>query len=221
MTHGRNGHGLSLTFSTTMSVCAAPLTIVEKIVEDQDEIIHSPFEKQPEVCPMPPWYSSLSHTIEMVAKNLTQLAALNDIYETHEGLLCIDRFVSATVPKVSLIHYLTRLSHLTTSNSIFQVAYFYLATFIDCSSHMVDKNQIYVLTSRNIHRLIAVAFMLACKYLDDYYFSNKVYAQYSGLPLSELNALELEFLFRINFQLFISPKQYEDLQAFFNINRPL
>jgi hypothetical protein len=41
--------------------------------------------------------------------------------------------------------------------------------------------------------------MVASKFLDDFYYSNKHWAEIGGISTSELNGLELEFLFRIAF----------------------
>ena len=40
---------------------------------------------------------------------------------------------------------------------------------------------------------------MAAKYSDDVYFNNKYYARVGGISGSEMNALELEFLFRLKF----------------------
>ena len=41
--------------------------------------------------------------------------------------------------------------------------------------------------------------LVAAKYSDDIYFNNKYYARVGGISGSEMNALELEFLFRLKF----------------------
>ena len=64
------------------------------------------------------------------------------------------------------------------------------------------------LTSNTIQRLLLVAIMIAAKYLDDRVCSNTCWAQIGGLRLAELNALELEFLFAIDFDLSVHPEDY-------------
>mmetsp|Transcript_20063 Transcript_20063/g.34545 ORF Transcript_20063/g.34545 Transcript_20063/m.34545 type:complete len:103 (+) Transcript_20063:836-1144(+) len=51
--------------------------------------------------------------------------------------------------------------------------------------------------------------MLSAKFLDDTYYNNAYYAKVGGLPLSELNSLELHFLAMIRFNLSITPEVYE------------
>lgn len=43
--------------------------------------------------------------------------------------------------------------------------------------------------------------MLAAKFFDDAYYNNAYYAKVGGIVVTELNLLEVEFLFRIQFQL--------------------
>ncbi|GAB4817874.1 hypothetical protein N2152v2_004920 [Parachlorella kessleri] len=42
--------------------------------------------------------------------------------------------------------------------------------------------------------------MLACKFMDDRYFTNNYYAQVGGVSLQELNSLELELLGRLGYR---------------------
>ena len=65
------------------------------------------------------------------------------------------------------------------------------------------------LTSRNFQRLFLVAVMLAAKFLDDSYYSNKHWAEVGGMSTAELNCLELEFLFRLGFSLALSREEYD------------
>jgi hypothetical protein len=66
------------------------------------------------------------------------------------------------------------------------------------------------LTSCNFQRLFLVAVMLAAKFLDDSYYSNKHWAEVGGMSTTELNCLELEFLFRVGFSLALSREEYDD-----------
>ena len=52
--------------------------------------------------------------------------------------------------------------------------------------------------------------MLAAKFFDDQYYNNAYYAKVGGVPMQEINALEVEFLFMCNFDLFVTRKKYED-----------
>ena len=50
--------------------------------------------------------------------------------------------------------------------------------------------------------------MLAAKFFDDHYFKNGFYAKVGGVPCNEMNSLEVEFLFLINFSLHVPPETY-------------
>mmetsp|Transcript_55738 Transcript_55738/g.147244 ORF Transcript_55738/g.147244 Transcript_55738/m.147244 type:complete len:176 (-) Transcript_55738:116-643(-) len=65
------------------------------------------------------------------------------------------------------------------------------------------------LTSNSFQRLILVAVMLAAKYLDDFYYSNKRWAEIGGISTREINMLELEFLFRLEFSVGITREEYD------------
>lgn len=65
------------------------------------------------------------------------------------------------------------------------------------------------LTPSNFQRLFLVAVMTASKFLDDFYYSNKHWAEVGGIQTGELNRLELEFLFRIGFSLHMQRSEYD------------
>lgn len=65
------------------------------------------------------------------------------------------------------------------------------------------------LTSTNFQRLFLVSVMEAAKFLDDFYFSNKHWAEVGGITTQEINALELEFLFLLEFDLNIQRPEYD------------
>ena len=65
------------------------------------------------------------------------------------------------------------------------------------------------LTSTNFQRLFLVAVMEAAKFLDDFYFSNKHWAEVGGISTQEINALELEFLFLLEFDVNIQRPEYD------------
>lgn len=50
--------------------------------------------------------------------------------------------------------------------------------------------------------------MSAAKFFDDQYYNNAYYAKVGGVPCIEMNALEVEFLFKTNFTLFVTTETY-------------
>jgi hypothetical protein len=51
--------------------------------------------------------------------------------------------------------------------------------------------------------------LLAIKYNEDDYYSNKYYAKVGGINLDELNSLEYNFLILLDFDVFIDEETYE------------
>ena len=64
------------------------------------------------------------------------------------------------------------------------------------------------LTSSTLQRLLLVAAMTATKYLEDVSCSNTRWAVIGGLTLRETNALEIEFLTAMDFNLSVHPDDY-------------
>ena len=57
------------------------------------------------------------------------------------------------------------------------------------------------------------AILLAAKFFDDAYYNNAYYAKVGGVLVSEMNGLEVDFLFRINFSLHVTPEVFEKYRA--------
>ncbi|KAI0397824.1 cyclin-domain-containing protein [Xylariaceae sp. FL0594] len=69
----------------------------------------------------------------------------------------------------------------------------------------------FVVDSYNIHRLIIAGVTCASKFFSDVFYTNSRYAKVGGLPLAELNHLELQFLLLNDFRLCVA---VEDLDAY-------
>lgn len=65
----------------------------------------------------------------------------------------------------------------------------------------------------NVHRVIITSILLAAKFFDDAYYNNAYYAKVGGVLVNELNGLEVDFLFRINFSLHVPPDTFEKYKA--------
>ncbi|CDH53740.1 cyclin-related 2 [Lichtheimia corymbifera JMRC:FSU:9682] len=59
------------------------------------------------------------------------------------------------------------------------------------------------------YRLFTVALMLANKFLDDNTFTNKTWSDVSGMKVTDLNIMELEFLDVLHFGLFVKKDEFE------------
>ncbi|KAL8996695.1 MAG: hypothetical protein Q9169_003867 [Polycauliona sp. 2 TL-2023] len=67
----------------------------------------------------------------------------------------------------------------------------------------------FVVDSFNIHRLTIAAVTCASKFFSDVFYTNSRYAKVGGLPLVELNHLELQFLLLNDFRLSVPVEELE------------
>lgn len=67
----------------------------------------------------------------------------------------------------------------------------------------------FVIDSYNIHRLVIAGVTVASKFFSDVFYTNSRYAKVGGLPLPELNQLELQFLLLNDFRLVISSAEMQ------------
>ncbi|KAK2755553.1 hypothetical protein FQN54_006493 [Arachnomyces sp. PD_36] len=67
----------------------------------------------------------------------------------------------------------------------------------------------FVVDSFNIHRLVIAGVTCASKFFSDVFYTNSRYAKVGGLPLVELNHLELQFLLLNDFRLSVPVEELE------------
>jgi len=63
--------------------------------------------------------------------------------------------------------------------------------------------------SLNVHRLIITGILVAAKFFDDQYFNNAYFGKIGGVSSKEVNLLEIDFIFMINFDLYVETGMYE------------
>ncbi|TVY68907.1 Meiotically up-regulated protein, partial [Lachnellula suecica] len=63
------------------------------------------------------------------------------------------------------------------------------------------------------YRLLTVALMLGNKFLDDNTYTNKTWAEVSGISVTEIHVMEVEFLSNMRYSLLASEAQWKDWQA--------
>ncbi|KAH8811953.1 hypothetical protein F5884DRAFT_750282 [Xylogone sp. PMI_703] len=62
------------------------------------------------------------------------------------------------------------------------------------------------------YRLLTVALMLGNKFLDDNTYTNKTWAEVSGISVNEIHVMEVEFLSNMRYSLLASKEQWEEWQ---------
>lgn len=76
-------------------------------------------------------------------------------------------------------------------------------------SDPTNLSTFFVVDSFNIHRLVIAGVTCAAKFFSDVFFTNSRYAKVGGLPLTELNLLELHFLTLNDFRLQVKVEELE------------
>mmetsp|Transcript_13399 Transcript_13399/g.31415 ORF Transcript_13399/g.31415 Transcript_13399/m.31415 type:complete len:294 (-) Transcript_13399:90-971(-) len=106
-------------------------------------------------------------------------------------------------PPLSACAFVTRVAKYSgASPCCFAVGLIYL-------ERMKKRDPGVCLTPTNFQRLFLISVMTAAKFLDDFYYSNKHWAEVGGLTTQEVNKLELEFLFRMGFSLHMQREEYD------------
>ncbi|KAI9814828.1 MAG: hypothetical protein M1827_003094 [Pycnora praestabilis] len=80
-------------------------------------------------------------------------------------------------------------------------------SLIDADPYNVSH--FFVVDSFNIHRLVIAGVTCASKFFSDVFYTNSRYAKVGGLPLIELNHLELQFLLLNDFRLSVPVEELE------------
>lgn len=134
-------------------------------------------------------------------------------------------FHGTNIPGISLHTYLARvLKYCPVTNEVFLSLLVYFDRIARRANNAKSKTsnkddddedetpeQLFVIDSYNIHRLIVSGITVSSKFCSDIFYKNLRYAKVGGLPLEELNYLELQFLLLLDFKLMIS---VVDLQSY-------
>eukprot|EP00696_Hemimastix_kukwesjijk_P005125 gnl/Hemi2/16515_TR5521_c0_g1_i1.p1 gnl/Hemi2/16515_TR5521_c0_g1~~gnl/Hemi2/16515_TR5521_c0_g1_i1.p1 ORF type:complete len:188 (-),score=30.90 gnl/Hemi2/16515_TR5521_c0_g1_i1:53-616(-) len=140
--------------------------------------------------------------VAVLSHVLTQLVDKNDKAPVADPSN-VTLFHALKPPQISIAKYLERiLKYAYCSKECFVLALIYI-------DRVMQRNTSFVITSFNVHRLMITSIMLAAKFFDDTYCNNAYYAKVGGVPTNELNLLEIEFLFMINFSLNVTGQQFE------------
>lgn len=118
----------------------------------------------------------------------------------------VTKFHALKAPGIGIQLYLERIhKYASCSSQCFILALIYI-------DRLIQRNN-FLLTELNVHRVIVTAILLAAKFFDDAYYNNAYYAKVGGVLISEMNGLEVDFLFRINFSLHVTPQLFEQYRA--------
>ncbi|EEF46675.1 cyclin-U1-1 [Ricinus communis] len=133
----------------------------------------------------------LSHRVDGMSSGLTHLGK------------SLNAFHGVRAPTISIPKYLERLYKYTNcSPSCFVVGYVYI-------DRLLHKHPDSLVISLNVHRLLVTSVMVASKVLDDVHYNNAFYAKVGGVSNAELNRLEIELLFLLDFGVMVSSRIFE------------
>ncbi|KAL4588172.1 hypothetical protein LXL04_001053 [Taraxacum kok-saghyz] len=131
--------------------------------------------------------------LSLLSSLLERRVIKNETTQTKE----VTAFHGSRAPTLTIKEYIDRIfKYSSCSPSCFVVAHVYMDRLIDGG----NVN----LTSLSVHRLLITSIMLAAKFIDDAFYNNAYYAKVGGVTTSELNRLELKFLFGLDFRLHVS-----------------
>ncbi|KAG4301684.1 hypothetical protein PCK1_002169 [Pneumocystis canis] len=169
----------------------------------------------------------IQNVLQMLSSLLLKITQSNDhLHHAHNCRLFASQspnsilllsFHARNIPSISIHAYLVRiLKYCPTTNEVFLSLLVYFDRMSRQSnsrlSRISSKNEptpIFAIDSYNIHRLIIAGITVASKFFSDIFYTNSRYAKVGGLPLSELNHLELQFLLINDFRLMIPLKEMQ------------
>ena len=105
-------------------------------------------------------------------------------------------FTSKFTPKISIGDFVNKIIKFTkTSETTFILGLIYINRFC--------KIKDIILTDYNTHRIFLTSILLAKKYNEDNFYSNKFFSKVCGIKLKDLNVMEYNFLIDISFDLYV------------------
>ncbi|XP_022140365.1 cyclin-U1-1 [Momordica charantia] len=123
-------------------------------------------------------------------------------YHSHIGN-SFNAFQGVRPPGISILKYLERIYKYTNcSPSCLVVGFVYIDRLLHRHPHSL-------VASLNVHRLLVTSVMVASKMLDDVHYNNAFYARVGGVTKGELNKLELELLFLLDFDLTVTARAFQ------------
>ncbi|KAH9921518.1 cyclin-domain-containing protein [Epithele typhae] len=180
--------------STLLRLLASTLTEIASMNTDRDHadpFLSSPHQHGGPAEPHPPIWRTLT-------------AASRHALSTASSL----SFHARNVPTIALEAYLTRIQkYCPASNEVFLSLLVYFDRMMKLAKETCGK--VFAIDMYNVHRLVIAGVTVASKFFSDVFYTNSRYAKVGGLPLTELNQLELQFLLLNDFHLMISQEEMQ------------
>ncbi|XP_030545487.1 cyclin-P3-1-like [Rhodamnia argentea] len=141
----------------------------------------------------------LFHIASALEKSIRRNEKLPKAWRRKEAITI---FHGSRAPAMSVGQYLERIcKYSSCSTSCFVVAYIYINRFLERTGGC--------LTSLNVHRLLITSVVVASKFIDDAGSNNAYFAKVGGISNAEMNRMEVNFLFKLDFRLYVSPEEFK------------
>ena len=126
-------------------------------------------------------------------------------------------FEGKGVPKVTLEKYLQRMClylnnwrHACCAKYGVSAGIRALCMTMIYVDRLCERNPGFQLSRWNVHRLCAIGMLLATKFLEDNMFKNSYWCIAAGIPLQELNQMEMKFCQMLSFDLHVSNAEFDE-----------
>ncbi|KAI0829302.1 cyclin-domain-containing protein [Trametes gibbosa] len=181
--------------STLLHLLAAALSEIASMNTDRDHT-------EPYLTPSAHPHTNVSEPHPPIWRTLT--SASRHALSTTSSLA----FHARNVPTIALEAYLTRIQkYCPASNEVFLSLLVYFDRMMKLAKETCGK--VFAIDLYNVHRLVIAGVTVASKFFSDVFYTNSRYAKVGGLPLTELNQLELQFLLLNDFHLMISQEEMQ------------
>lgn len=152
-----------------------------------------------------PFLNKLNLILEMVIEENNKLPNYHDLLNKQRNMV----FTSKYIPSINLKKYLERILNYTEAEeSTFIIALIYIDRIGNFSN--------VILTPYNVHKLFFVSVLMAIKYNEDIIYNFNYYSLISGIPINELQQLEIEFLILLKFKLYINKTEFNNYKILFD-----
>ncbi|KAI8062237.1 cyclin-domain-containing protein [Gongronella butleri] len=149
-------------------------------------------------------YHPIEHTITLFSALLDEITRHNDNFYDKRPTVAVP-FHSSWQPESEVQTYLLRIQkYCPFSNEAL------LSLIIYFDRLALNGAQLRI-NSWNVHRLLIAGLMIATKFHTDIHLPNSRFAKIGGIPVRELNVLEVEFLKLIDFRVNVT---LEDMQRY-------
>ncbi|KAF9527892.1 cyclin-domain-containing protein [Crepidotus variabilis] len=199
-THGvtPNTSAAAATTITTLALAPAPPSyLVDWLDFTRTRSAHFVAEKTCEmICYL--WFSIPSHAKKSVDGSPTPgLSSLEDHKSSMNSATSLQ--LIATPAFVSFLQKLLETTQVSQSVIVLSLHYIH---------RLKEKNRYMPAQPGSEFRIAVAGLMMANKFLDDNTYTNKTWAEVSGISLDEINRMEREFLLGVDFNLYVDKTTY-------------